>query len=211
VIIVADGATHSERMVWGYGCSLKDYSAETFASCMALSWFWGLVFSQYLRPQQSRPSREALSGVLCWRCFHLLIPTSDKPLLSYFPSFFCFPGGALLCSAGHKTSFPNPRWFVYPAFLAYDYGLYPPYKRKEKKWKDSAGSGDTASMIKGGGYLGARTRQTIKKKLMWVRGLCAVAPGPNPWLLLLVLYCSAYLVECRCMSDGVFVEFVCQI
>ena len=40
--------------------------------------------------------------------------------------------------------------------------------------KDSAGSDDTASMIKGGGYLGARTRQpptaqTIKKKLMWVR------------------------------------------
>jgi hypothetical protein len=34
----------------------------------------------------------------------------------------------------------------------------------------------TASMIKGGGYLGARTRQpptaqTIKKKLMWVRGV----------------------------------------
>jgi hypothetical protein len=28
-----------------------------------------------------------------------------------------------------------------------------------KKRKDSAGSDDTASMIKGGGYLGARTRQ----------------------------------------------------
>jgi hypothetical protein len=40
---------------------------------------------------------------------------------------------------------------------------------KEKKRKDSAGSDDTASMIRGGGYLGARTRQpptaqTIKKK-----------------------------------------------
>jgi hypothetical protein len=33
------------------------------------------------------------------------------------------------------------------------------WKRKEKR-KDSAGSDDTASMIKGGGYLGARTRQT---------------------------------------------------
>jgi hypothetical protein len=43
----------------------------------------------------------------------------------------------------------------------------------------AAGSDDTASMIKGGGYLGAPA-QTIKKKLMWVRGLCAVAPGPNP-------------------------------
>jgi len=26
-------------------------------------------------------------------------------------------------------------------------------------------------MIKGGGYLGARIRQTIKKNLMWVRGV----------------------------------------
>jgi hypothetical protein len=34
---------------------------------------------------------------------------------------------------------------------------------KEKKRKDSAGSDETASMIKGGGYLGARTMQpTIK-------------------------------------------------
>jgi len=47
---------------------------------------------------------------------------------------------------------------------------------RKKKRKDSAGSGDTASMIKGGGYLSARTRQpptalTIKKKLVWVRGV----------------------------------------
>jgi len=41
---------------------------------------------------------------------------------------------------------------------------------KEKKRKDAAGSDDTASMIKGGGYLRARTRQTIKKNLMWVKG-----------------------------------------
>jgi len=104
-------------------------------------------------------------------------------------------------------------------------------RKKEKKKKDSAGSDDTASMIKGGGYLGPRTRQpptsqTVKKKLVWVRGVvclllspllepsllffllsvrsllgavavtppCAIAPRPNPWLLLLVLYCSAYLV-----------------
>ena len=32
-------------------------------------------------------------------------------------------------------------------------------KSKTKKRKDSAGSDDTASKIKGGGYLGARTRQ----------------------------------------------------
>jgi hypothetical protein len=46
---------------------------------------------------------------------------------------------------------------------------------KEKKRKDSAGSDDTASMIKGGGYIGARTRQlpiaqTNKQKSMWARG-----------------------------------------
>jgi hypothetical protein len=51
------------------------------------------------------------------------------------------------------------------------------FHRKEKRRKDSAGSGDTASMIKGGGYLGARTRQpptaqTFKKDfLAWVRGV----------------------------------------
>ena len=53
-------------------------------------------------------------------------------------------------------------------------------------------------MKKGGGYLLARTRQpptaqTIKKEeLMWVRGVV----------------CRFY--ECRCMSDGVFIQFVCQ-
>ena len=30
--------------------------------------------------------------------------------------------------------------------------------------------------------------------LLWSGGLCAVAPRPEPSLLLLVLYCSAYLV-----------------
>jgi hypothetical protein len=43
-------------------------------------------------------------------------------------------------------------------------------KKKQKKEK-TTGNDDTASMIKGGGYLGARTRQTIKKKLMWGRGV----------------------------------------
>ena len=41
-------------------------------------------------------------------------------------------------------------------------------------------------MIKGGGYVGARTRQTptaqtTKEKLVWVKwGLCAVEPRPTP-------------------------------
>ena len=47
-------------------------------------------------------------------------------------------------------------------------------RKKEKERKDSAGSDDKASMIKGEGYLGARTRQpptaqTIERKLKWVR------------------------------------------
>ena len=72
-------------------------------------------------------------------------------------------------------------------------------KRKEKR-KDSAGSDDTASMIKGGGYLNARTRQpptaqTIRKKLMWVRGfVCRSTRTQSLAVLLLVLYCSVYLV-----------------
>jgi hypothetical protein len=58
-------------------------------------------------------------------------------------------------------------------------------RRQDKKRKDSAGSDDTASMIKGGGYIGARTRQpptvqTIEKDLIWVRGLRAVAPRSTP-------------------------------
>ena len=38
-----------------------------------------------------------------------------------------------------------------------------PWKEKERR-KDSAGSGDTGSMIKGGGYLGARTRHRANNK-----------------------------------------------
>jgi hypothetical protein len=43
----------------------------------------------------------------------------------------------------------------------------------EKKRKGSAGRDDTASMIKGGGYIGARTRhppplrKQLEKKIMW--------------------------------------------
>jgi hypothetical protein len=66
------------------------------------------------------------------------------------------------------------------------------WREKEKERKYSAGSDDTSSMIKGGGYLGARTRQPsprkqLERNLCGAGGLCAVAPGPNPWLLLLVL------------------------
>ena len=43
---------------------------------------------------------------------------------------------------------------------------------KRAKRKDSAGSDDTASMIKGGGYLGARTRQKIQKEINVGQGGC---------------------------------------
>ena len=89
--------------------------------------------------------------------------------------------------------------------------------RKEKK-KDSVGSNDTASMIKGGGYLGARTRQpptaqTIIKKLMWVRGVvCRSTQTQTLTVVACVkLQCITCFYECRCMSDGVFVQFVCQV
>ena len=48
---------------------------------------------------------------------------------------------------------------------------------ENKEKKESAGSGDAAGMIKGGGYVGARTRQpplcanTQKKNVMWVKGV----------------------------------------
>jgi hypothetical protein len=46
---------------------------------------------------------------------------------------------------------------------------------RTRKRKDSAGGDDTASTIKGGGYVGAHTRQPptaqIKKIFMWVRGV----------------------------------------
>jgi hypothetical protein len=43
-------------------------------------------------------------------------------------------------------------------------------REKEKKRKNSADSDNTASLIKGGGYVGACTRQKVQK-IMWVRGV----------------------------------------
>jgi hypothetical protein len=79
-----------------------------------------------------------------------------------------------------------------------------------KKRKDSAGSDDTASMINGGGYLGARTRQPptaqtiVKKKLIWVRGVVCRSTRTQSLTVVacVVLQCIACFYECRCMSDG---------
>ena len=73
-------------------------------------------------------------------------------------------------------------------------------------------------MIKGEGYLGARTRQPPtaqinKKKLMWVRG--AVCRSTQTQTLTVVgcvlLQCIPCFYECRCMSDGVLIQLVCLV
>jgi len=84
------------------------------------------------------------------------------------------------------------------------------------KRKDSAGSDDTASMIMGGGYLGARTRQSPTaqtiQKLMWVRGVVCRSTQTQSLAVVacVILQCIPCFYECRCMSDGVFIQFVCQ-
>ena len=84
------------------------------------------------------------------------------------------------------------------------------------KKKNYAGSDDTASMIMGGGYVGARTRQpptaqTIQK-LMWVRGVVCRSTQTQTATVVacVILQCIPCFYECRCMSDGVFIQFVCQ-
>ena len=74
----------------------------------------------------------------------------------------------------------------------------------KKRKKDSAGSDDTASMNKGGGYLGARTKQpptaqTTNKKLMWVRWVVCRSTQTQTLtvvacVILQCVYTGAYLV-----------------
>jgi len=68
-------------------------------------------------------------------------------------------------------------------------------------------------MIKGGGYLGARTRQpptvqTFKKKLMWVRGVVCRSTQSLTVVACVILQCIPCFYECRCMSDGMCIQFV---
>ena len=66
--------------------------------------------------------------------------------------------------------------------------------------KDSAGSDDTSSLlIKGGDYVGARTMpppiaQTIKKKLMWVRGVVCRSTRTQSLTVVAACVICAYLV-----------------
>ena len=87
---------------------------------------------------------------------------------------------------------------------------------KKRIRKDPAGSDNTASMIKGGGYLGARTRhpptaQTTKKILVWVRGVVCRSTRTQTLTVVacVILQCIPCFYECRCMSDGMFIQFVC--
>ena len=90
---------------------------------------------------------------------------------------------------------------------------------KGKKKTPLAGSDDAASMIKGGCYLGARTRQpptaqTInKKRLMWVRGVVCRSTRTQTLTVVacVILQGIPCFYECICMSDGVFIQFVCQL
>jgi len=84
---------------------------------------------------------------------------------------------------------------------------------KKRKRKDPAGSDNTASMIKGGGYLGARTRQppTAQTFLMWVRGVVCRSTQTLTVVACVILQCIPCFYECRCMSDGVFIQFVCRV
>jgi len=80
----------------------------------------------------------------------------------------------------------------------------------KKKRKGSAGSDDTASMIKGGGYLGARTRQPPNNEK--VRGVVCRSTRTQSLTVVacVILQCIPCFYECRCMSDGVLIQFVCQ-
>jgi len=107
--------------------------------------------------------------------------------------------------------------------------VWQPIKKKETK--DSAGSDDTASMFKGGGYIGARTRQpptaqAIRKKLMWVRGVvCRSTQTQSLTVVACVIPCfmsaDACLMKCSfslCVSFSLMViqvkvcqRFVCIV
>ena len=84
-----------------------------------------------------------------------------------------------------------------------------------RKEKTTAGSDDTSNMMKGGGYIGARTRQpptaqTIEKKLLWVRRVVFRSTQTQTLTVVafVILQCIPCFYECRCMFDGVLIQFV---
>ena len=60
---------------------------------------------------------------------------------------------------------------------------------------------------------GNPTAQIFKKKLMWVRGVvcCSTQTQSLTVVACVILQCIPCFYECRCMSDRVFIQFVCQL
>ena len=87
-----------------------------------------------------------------------------------------------------------------------------------KKTKDSAGSSDdTASMIKGEGYVGAapgnphRASTRLKEISVGQGGCVPWHPDPHlDWCFCVVLQCISCFYEFS-MSYGVFIQFVCRL
>ena len=54
---------------------------------------------------------------------------------------------------------------------------------------------------------------TIKKKLVWVRGVVCRSTQTQSLTVVacVILQCIPCFYECRCMSDGVLIQFVCQV
>ena len=57
------------------------------------------------------------------------------------------------------------------------------------------------------------TRKQLEKILMWVRGVVCRSTQTQTLTVVacVVLQCIPCFYECRCMSDGVFIQFVCQV
>jgi len=80
--------------------------------------------------------------------------------------FYIYYAGSSRFRADDCSGFVGFKWMESPIFnnqgLLAASALVVCTKGLQRKGKDSDGSDDTASMIKGGGYIGARTRQPPK-------------------------------------------------
>ena len=60
---------------------------------------------------------------------------------------------------------------------------------------------------------GSPPPHTRKKKIVWVRGVmcCVTQTYTLTVAVKVVLQCTSCFYECRCMSDGVFIQHICQL
>jgi hypothetical protein len=84
---------------------------------------------------------------------------------------------------------------------------------KEKKRDRSAGSDDTSSMTMGGGYVGRSRQPSNKQRKISVGQGGGVPRHPDPHLDCCLSCIAVHICfyECGCMSDGMFIQFVCQV